>query len=81
LGRDLGWHHAGGWRVRFDSDLSFLAMSRPLLEFRVAERVRALPNAAVRDGVRVTARSISTGTSSRMLRTGCTTRSRLTTRT
>ena len=53
LGRDLGWHHAGGWRVRFDSDLSFLAMSRPLLEFRVAERVRALPNAAVRDGVRV----------------------------
>jgi 2-polyprenyl-6-methoxyphenol hydroxylase-like FAD-dependent oxidoreductase len=53
LGRDLGWHHAGGWRARFDSDLSFLAMSRPLLEFRVAERVRALPNAAVRDGVRV----------------------------
>src|SRR3954447_10445050 len=28
-------------------------MSRPLLEFSIAERVRALPNAAVRDGVRI----------------------------
>jgi 2-polyprenyl-6-methoxyphenol hydroxylase-like FAD-dependent oxidoreductase len=51
-GRDLAWHHSGGWRVQHDSDLTFLSMSRPLLESQVAERVRALPNVTILDGMR-----------------------------
>ena len=31
-GRDFAWHFAGGWRMRHDSDLFFLSMSRPLLK-------------------------------------------------
>src|SRR3954468_1504042 len=52
-GRDLAWHYAGGWRVQHDSDLFFLSMSRPLLESRIAKRVRALSNVTVLDDVRV----------------------------
>src|SRR5215212_1870709 len=52
-GREFGWHHGSGWRSRYDSDLVFLSMSRPLLEYRIAERVRALPNVATLDGVRL----------------------------
>lgn len=52
-GRELGWHHGGGWRVKHDSDLSLLTMSRPLLETKVAARVRAIPNVAVLDERRV----------------------------
>jgi 2-polyprenyl-6-methoxyphenol hydroxylase-like FAD-dependent oxidoreductase len=47
-GAELAWYHTGGWRVRHDSDLDFLAMSRPLLEWQLAGRVRALPNVVVR---------------------------------
>ena len=52
LGRDLAWHNAGDWRARYDSALSILAMSRPLLESRVAARVKALPNVTNSDGTR-----------------------------
>lgn len=52
-GRQIAWHHDGGWRTAFDSDICLLAMSRPLLETRVAERVRALPNVAIRENERV----------------------------
>ena len=52
-GSEFGWHHGGGWRAKYDSELLILSMSRPLLEHKVAERVRALPNVAVLDGVRV----------------------------
>lgn len=52
-GRDLAWHYLGGWRAAHESELAFLCASRPLLEVRVAARVRALPNVAVRDQVRV----------------------------
>ena len=52
-GREFGWHHAGGWRSRHDSDLILLSMSRPLLEYTIAERVRALPNVTILDGVRL----------------------------
>jgi len=31
---ELAWLHAGHWRVRYHSELSFLAMSRPLLEIK-----------------------------------------------
>jgi 2-polyprenyl-6-methoxyphenol hydroxylase-like FAD-dependent oxidoreductase len=51
-GRDLAWHHSGGWRVQHDSDLTVLSMSRPLLESRVAERIRSLPNVTILDGLR-----------------------------
>jgi 2-polyprenyl-6-methoxyphenol hydroxylase-like FAD-dependent oxidoreductase len=50
---ELAWFHAGHWRVRSYPDLSFLAMSRPLLETTIARRVRALPNVTVQDGTRV----------------------------
>ncbi len=52
-GKDMLWYYAGDWRVRFDSDLSFLSMSRPLLETTIAEHVRALPNVTVLNGTRV----------------------------
>jgi 2-polyprenyl-6-methoxyphenol hydroxylase-like FAD-dependent oxidoreductase len=50
---EFAWLHAGHWRVRYHSDLSFLAMSRPLLETTIAKRVRALPNVTIQDGTRV----------------------------
>jgi 2-polyprenyl-6-methoxyphenol hydroxylase-like FAD-dependent oxidoreductase len=50
---EFAWLHAGHWRVRYHSDLSFLAMSRPLLEISIAKRVRALPNVTIQDGTRV----------------------------
>jgi 2-polyprenyl-6-methoxyphenol hydroxylase-like FAD-dependent oxidoreductase len=50
---ELAWLHAGHWRVRYHSELSFLAMSRPLLEITIAKRVRALPNVTIQDGTRV----------------------------
>ena len=52
-GRDFAWHHAGAWRVQFDSDLSFLSMSRPLLETTIAGLVGDIPNVAFEQGVRV----------------------------
>src|SRR5919206_1271468 len=52
-GQELAWHYAGGWRAGHDSELAFLAASRPLLEARIAARVRALPNVTIRDGARV----------------------------
>jgi 2-polyprenyl-6-methoxyphenol hydroxylase-like FAD-dependent oxidoreductase len=52
-GRDVVWHHAGGWRVQHDSDLVFLSMTRPLLESAIAGRVRTIPNLTARDGVRL----------------------------
>lgn len=52
-GRDLAWHHGGGWRARHDSELVFLSMTRSLLEARIAARVRALPNVRVLDGARL----------------------------
>jgi 2-polyprenyl-6-methoxyphenol hydroxylase-like FAD-dependent oxidoreductase len=52
-GRDLAWYYAGGWRMRHDNDLFFLAMSRPLLESQIDKRVRALSNVTIMNGVRV----------------------------
>jgi 2-polyprenyl-6-methoxyphenol hydroxylase-like FAD-dependent oxidoreductase len=53
-GRDLAWHHAGGWRVGSSDRFDVLCLTRPLLESRIATRVRALPNVEVRGGVRAT---------------------------
>jgi 2-polyprenyl-6-methoxyphenol hydroxylase-like FAD-dependent oxidoreductase len=52
-GHDLGWHHRGAWRARYQSDLFLLCMSRPLLEHKVADRVRSLPNVTVLADARV----------------------------
>jgi 2-polyprenyl-6-methoxyphenol hydroxylase-like FAD-dependent oxidoreductase len=51
--QQFAWHHAGDWRARIDTDLSFLAMSRPLLETTIANRARTLPNVVILDGTRV----------------------------
>ena len=53
-GREFAWHHGGQWRVQFETDLSFISMTRPLLETKIAERVYALPNVRVMEGTRVT---------------------------
>lgn len=50
-GRDFAWYHDEGWRVRPATDLFLIALSRPLLDTHVAERVRALPNITVLEGV------------------------------
>lgn len=47
MGRDLRWNHFDVWKVRFDSGVEGLFMSRPLLELHVAQRVRALPNVEI----------------------------------
>jgi 2-polyprenyl-6-methoxyphenol hydroxylase-like FAD-dependent oxidoreductase len=45
---DLLWFHLGGYNVRFQSGLTTLAMSRPLLETHVYRRVLRLPNLVCR---------------------------------
>lgn len=45
---DLLWFHLGGYNVRFQSGLTTLAMSRPLLESHVCRRVLRLPNLVCR---------------------------------
>jgi 2-polyprenyl-6-methoxyphenol hydroxylase-like FAD-dependent oxidoreductase len=47
---DMWWHQAGGVARRPASDLHGPAMSRPLLEWTIRERVAALPNVEVRGG-------------------------------
>ena len=41
---DTIWYHFGGYNVRFESGLTQLAMSRPLLESHVRRRVLAIKN-------------------------------------
>jgi 2-polyprenyl-6-methoxyphenol hydroxylase-like FAD-dependent oxidoreductase len=53
LCRDFLWHQAGGTQRRPSSSLIGPAMSRPLLEWAVRRRVRALPNVGIRGGVNV----------------------------
>ena len=54
LGRDLRWFHFGCWKKNFASDLTSLAVSRPLLELEVRRRVTELPNVTMIDGTVVT---------------------------
>jgi 2-polyprenyl-6-methoxyphenol hydroxylase-like FAD-dependent oxidoreductase len=53
LCRDFLWHQAGGTQRRPSSSLIGPAMSRPLLEWAVRRRVRALLNVDIRGGVNV----------------------------
>lgn len=50
---DFLWHQAGGTQRQPSSSLIGPAMSRPLLESTVRDRVAALPNVEVRGGVNV----------------------------
>jgi 2-polyprenyl-6-methoxyphenol hydroxylase-like FAD-dependent oxidoreductase len=51
---DFIWFHRGEWKLRADSGLYSISVSRPCLEWKVRERVRALPRVTIledRDGV------------------------------
>jgi 2-polyprenyl-6-methoxyphenol hydroxylase-like FAD-dependent oxidoreductase len=50
---DTRWYHFGGWKPRFRSGMEFLSQSRPLLEWKIRERVAATPRVTVRDGTDV----------------------------
>jgi len=43
-GADLRWHHFGGYKVPFQSDLTGLSMSRSFLDWHIRRRVLALNN-------------------------------------
>jgi 2-polyprenyl-6-methoxyphenol hydroxylase-like FAD-dependent oxidoreductase len=47
---DFLWYQFGGWKLRADSGLEGLVVSRPLLDLHVLGRVRALANVQVLDG-------------------------------
>jgi 2-polyprenyl-6-methoxyphenol hydroxylase-like FAD-dependent oxidoreductase len=47
---DFLWYQFGGWKLRADSGLEGLVVSRPLLDAHVLGRVRALPNVGVLGG-------------------------------
>lgn len=47
MGRHFRWHHHGVWKANFDSGVAITLLTRPFLEFRIAERVAALPNVQV----------------------------------
>jgi len=50
LTHDVLWYQHGGWKLRADSGLGSIVVSRPLLEHAVCERVRALPNVTLLAG-------------------------------
>jgi 2-polyprenyl-6-methoxyphenol hydroxylase-like FAD-dependent oxidoreductase len=47
---DFLWYQYGGWKLRHESGLHGMAVSRPTLEGAVRRRVRALPNVTFLDG-------------------------------
>ncbi len=47
MGARMRWHIAGGYRVRYHSGLMGVSVTRPFLEWRIRQRVLALPNVAV----------------------------------
>jgi 2-polyprenyl-6-methoxyphenol hydroxylase-like FAD-dependent oxidoreductase len=54
LGRDLRWFHFGVWKKNFLSDLTSIAVSRPMLELEVRNRVLQIPNVTLIDSAVVT---------------------------
>lgn len=53
LTNDVAWHHFGVWKVRCESGLRMLLFTRPFLEHRVRERLKAAPNVELRHEVTV----------------------------
>lgn len=47
MGRDFHWHHFGVWKARFDSGICGTLLTRPFLEWHIAERVRVRPNVRI----------------------------------
>jgi 2-polyprenyl-6-methoxyphenol hydroxylase-like FAD-dependent oxidoreductase len=47
MGRDIRWHDFGVWKVRFDSGIGGMLLTRPYLEGQIAERVRMRPNVRI----------------------------------
>ncbi len=43
FGKEVAWHHMGGWKVQPEEGLKILCSSRPLLEAHVRRRVFAQP--------------------------------------
>jgi flavin-dependent dehydrogenase len=51
---DARWYHRGAWKMRFASGFAGYPMSRRLLEWKVRQRVAALPGVRLCDGTPVT---------------------------
>lgn len=51
--KDMVWYTYGGYRQRFDMNLTGATMSRPLLEHLIRERVLAMPNIELMDNTAV----------------------------
>lgn len=49
MGRDMLWYANGGYRLQFESGISGVMMSRPLLEWLIRQRVLGLSNVRVID--------------------------------
>src|SRR5205823_1494398 len=47
---DFLWYQYGGWKLRADSGLEGIVVSRPTLERKVRERVLALPRLTLLEG-------------------------------
>ena len=47
---DFLWYQYGGWKLRADSGLEAIVVSRPLLERKVRERVLAMPQVTLMQG-------------------------------
>jgi 2-polyprenyl-6-methoxyphenol hydroxylase-like FAD-dependent oxidoreductase len=50
LTEDFLWYQYGGWKLRANTGLGGIVVSRPLLESTLRERVRALPKIELLDG-------------------------------
>ncbi|MFI1538193.1 FAD-dependent oxidoreductase [Streptomyces anandii] len=52
-GADVLFHQMGGHRLRFDSGLHGISLSRAFLEYAIRSRVAGLPGVEIRDGLAV----------------------------
>ena len=50
FGRDLRWYHFGCWKRNFESALTGLSLTRPVLEAEIRRRVCEIPNVRLLDG-------------------------------
>ena len=50
---DARWYHRGAWKMRFPSGYAGYPMSRRLLEWKVRQRVAAIPGVRISDGTPV----------------------------
>ncbi len=48
MARDAAWFQAGSWKARYEGGIQTILISRPYLEWKVRDRVAALPNVELR---------------------------------